>query len=99
MAVAYSLDGDKIVDLESFYDEVSAKVLPGVRWGRNLDAFNDILRGGFGTPEDGFVLRWTSFAVSRAALGPTSFETLIEIVRDHGPGGEQSGSRVELRLE
>ena len=94
-----SLDGGKIVSLDSFYDEVSAKVLPGIQWGRNLDAFNDILRGGFGTPKDGFVLLWTASAASRAALGPALFDTLVEIVRGHGSGGQQSGDRVELRLE
>jgi len=98
-AETYSLDGCKIVDLDSFYDEVSADILPGVPWGRNLDAFNDILRGGFGTPEDGFVLQWASSAVSRKALGPELFDELVEIVRDHGRGGKQSGSRIELRLE
>jgi RNAse (barnase) inhibitor barstar len=97
--IVYSLDGDKIVDLESFNDEVSSKLLPGVDWGRDRDAFNDILRGGFGTPDDGFVLEWTSSAESRAALGPALFDELIEIVQDHGVGGEQSGDRVELRLE
>jgi hypothetical protein len=35
----------------------------------NLDAFNDILRGGFGTPEHGFVLRWLRSDQSREALG------------------------------
>jgi hypothetical protein len=38
-------------------------------WHGNLDAFNDILRGGFGTPDDGFVLRWVDSARSREALG------------------------------
>jgi RNAse (barnase) inhibitor barstar len=99
MAETYSLDGGKIVDLDSFYDEVSAEILPGVQWGRNRDACDDILRGGFGTPEDGFVLQWVSSAVSREALGPELFDELVEIVRDRGPGGEQSGSRIELRLE
>ena len=42
---------------------------PGAEWGRNLDAFNDILRGGFGTPAGGFRLRWVNFQRSREALG------------------------------
>jgi hypothetical protein len=37
--------------------------------GRNLDAFNDILRGGFGTPEGGFILRWANSAISAERLG------------------------------
>lgn len=36
--------------------------------GPKLDAFNDILRGGFGTPEGGFVLRWARSEISRKNL-------------------------------
>jgi RNAse (barnase) inhibitor barstar len=69
MAKEYVLDGRKITSLEAFYDQVSSVLIPGADWGRNLDAFNDILRGGFGTPPEGFVLRWTHSATSRANLG------------------------------
>lgn len=68
MTKEYILDGSKITSLEAFYDEVSEILIPGAYWGRNLDAFNDVLRGGFGTPEGGFVLRWTHSVVSRANL-------------------------------
>jgi hypothetical protein len=30
---------------------------------------NDILRGGFGTPDDGFTLRWKNHDISRQRLG------------------------------
>ena len=63
------IDGARFNDLEGFWDEVSRQLIPGAEWGRNLDAFNDILRGGFGTPEGGFVLRWTNSERSRVALG------------------------------
>ena len=53
----YEIDGAGFSSLEGFFDEVSRKLIPHAIWGKNLDAFNDILRGGFGTPEDGFVLR------------------------------------------
>src|SRR5262245_39633780 len=48
---------------------LSQVLIPGAAWGRNLDAFNDILRGGFGTPEGGFVLQWINSALSRERLG------------------------------
>jgi hypothetical protein len=38
-------------------------------WQGNLDGFNDFLRGGFGTPDTGFVLIWRGSAVSRERLG------------------------------
>jgi hypothetical protein len=53
-----SLDGSKVNGLADFWSQVDTILEAGVFWGRNLDAFNDILRGGFGTPEDGFVVRW-----------------------------------------
>ena len=108
-------------------------LLSDYEWRENLDAFNDILRGGFGTPEDGFVLRWLNSEQSRQALGwpetisylerkltrchPTNrelvradiesakrgegqtlFELLVEIIRYHGPGGDEADSNVDLEL-
>jgi RNAse (barnase) inhibitor barstar len=64
----FEIDGASFDTLEGFYDEVGKK-LGAAPWGRNLDAFNDILRGGFGTPEGGFILRWTHSDRSRVALG------------------------------
>src|SRR5260370_39045715 len=67
--VVYEIDGRDFSTLEEFYQVVSRVLVPGAQWGQNLDAFNDILRGGFGTPEGGFVLRWKNSAVSRERLG------------------------------
>lgn len=64
----FEIDGRNFDSLDGFYDEVT-KSLGAAPWGRNLDAFNDILRGGFGTPDDGFVLRWVNSERSRVALG------------------------------
>jgi len=68
MEQEYVLNGTRITSLEAFWDHISGSVIPGAFWGRNLDAFNDILRGGFGTPDEGFTLRWTHSAVSREHL-------------------------------
>jgi RNAse (barnase) inhibitor barstar len=94
----YILDGRRFATLEEFYEEISRVLIPGAAWGRNLDAFNDILRGGFGTPDDGFRLRWKNASLSREKLGP-KFDCLIEIIADHGAGGEQAEDRVELILD
>jgi len=64
----YEIDGNDFATLEQFYDVVSGTLIPGVDWGRNLDAFNDILRGGFGTPER-FVSRWLNSRESQERLG------------------------------
>lgn len=64
-----TLDGAKMTSLNAFYEQVSQVLVPGAYWGRNLDAFNDILRGGFGTPEEGFVIRWINSDQAREHLG------------------------------
>jgi len=133
MRRTYVIDGTRFSTLEEFYDEVSRVLIPGAYWGRNLDAFNDILRSGFGTPEGGFILRWKNSQLSRRRLGyretvrqlelrlqhchpsnrarfrraledalrergPTAFDWLVEIIEDHGTGGEQAEDGVELQL-
>jgi RNAse (barnase) inhibitor barstar len=65
----YEIDGRDFATLEEFYGVVSRVLIHGAEWGHNLDAFNDILRGGFGTPEGGFILRWKNSAVSSERLG------------------------------
>jgi len=130
----YELDGSQMSTLADFYAEVSRVLIPGSDWGKNLDAFNDILRGGFGTPEGGFTIRWRSHEVSALRLaypetvrqlefrlqrchpsnrasvsadlerarrgeGPTVFDWLVEIIRKHGPGGEEASDSVLLELK
>jgi hypothetical protein len=130
----YILDGRACSTLEEFAAHFSSVVLEDYQWRGNLDAFNDILRGGFGTPEQGFVLVWRDHALSkqrlghaemtrrlesllqtchpsniphfqveladaRAGQGPTLFDLLTEIIRDHGAGGTQAEDGVELILE
>ena len=131
--MTYEIDGARFSTLEEFFEEVSRVMIPDVYWGHNLDAFNDILRGGFGTPEEGFSLVWKNSALSRERLGypetarqlqlrltrchptnreyvaedlqsamrnegPTVFDWLIEIIRRHGPGGDEEEDNVELIL-
>ena len=130
---SFEIDGENFRTLEEFFDEIGRVLVPGIEWGRNLNAFNDILRGGFGTPENGFVLRWKNSAESRSRLGlpetirqleqnlqrchpsnrafvehdldlaksgrgSTVFDWLVELIRVHGPGGEEANDRVELDL-
>ena len=65
----YEIDGTRCSTLEEFYAEISRVLIPDAKWGHNLDAFNDILRGGFGTPDEGFILRWNYADRSRTSLG------------------------------
>jgi RNAse (barnase) inhibitor barstar len=69
MKKTFTIDGKNFSTLEGFYVEISSVLIPGASWGMNLDAFNDLLRGGFGTPEDGFILVWANSGLSRDKLG------------------------------
>jgi hypothetical protein len=62
------IDGANFSNLDGFAREFT-RLLCNYTWRGNLDAFNDLLRGGFGTPETGWVLRWLNSESSRAALG------------------------------
>lgn len=65
----YEIDGLSFSTLTGFAGEFSQKLNLSSQWRGNLDAFNDILRGGFGTPAAGFVLRWKNSELSRQRLG------------------------------
>jgi RNAse (barnase) inhibitor barstar len=132
MAAVIEIDGEMFETLEGFFAHFGARA-GCAPWGMNLDAFNDVLRGGFGTPVSGFVLRWKNHILSAERLGhaetirvlkrrlgtchPTNvpsvegelaaamsgegstvFDWLIEIIRDHGPGGSESEDGVILDL-
>jgi RNAse (barnase) inhibitor barstar len=129
----YEIDGTRFSTLEEFFAETDRAMQLG-RWGHNLDAFNDVLRGGFGTPEEGFAIRWKNHSISKERLGypetvrqlrlrlerchpanretvtrclkdaeqgrnQTAFDWLVEIIRRHGPDGEEQEDRVELILD
>jgi RNAse (barnase) inhibitor barstar len=64
----YVIDGMNFSTLEGFYDEVSRVLVPDLSWGKNLDAFNDIVRG-YGTPEEGFTIIWKNSELSKSRLG------------------------------
>lgn len=68
-----TLDGTRIHDIPSFYDEINRVFMQGVDWTLrpSLDALDDLLYGGYGAL-DGDVpatLVWTHFTASREALG------------------------------
>jgi len=64
------LDGAAFSDFDGFCVEFSRSALDSrYDWRGNLDAFNDILGGGFGTPDAPWILRWKHVARSRETLG------------------------------
>jgi RNAse (barnase) inhibitor barstar len=101
----YEIDGRRFSSLEEFYDEID-RVMSLSEWGHNLDAFNDILRGGFGTPQGGFTIRWKNHSISRERLGypetvrqlslrlkrchPANRETVSQYLKDAEQGRDQT---------
>jgi RNAse (barnase) inhibitor barstar len=67
------LDGNNFSTLRSFYKAVEKALTkdPGCRIGRNLNAFNDVLRGGFGVHdyEEPILLVWLHSDKSKKDLG------------------------------
>jgi RNAse (barnase) inhibitor barstar len=68
-----TLDGTKFSTFETFFNEVENKLTQNLEWkiGRNLDAFNDILCGGFGIHDwdDYLVIKWSNSHKSQNDLG------------------------------
>jgi RNAse (barnase) inhibitor barstar len=67
----FVIDGTKISSIQGFMNAFGNSLTPETKWAlaTNLDAFNDILSGGFGTPDEGFILRWRHSELSRKLLG------------------------------
>jgi len=130
--VIVEIDGALFSTLDEFFSHFGERT-SSAPCGTSLDAFNDVLRGGFGTPEGGFILRWKNHALSQVRLGypetarvlerrltschpanvphvqqelshaqrqegTTVFDWLLEIIREHGPGGAEAEDNVLLEL-
>ncbi len=65
----YVIDGNEFSNLEEFAYHFSVVLLNDYEWRGNLDALNDILGGGFGTPDEGFILEWHNADKSKQDLG------------------------------
>lgn len=95
----YILDGEKFSNIEGFLEETARMLTDGLAWtpGRNLDAFNDLLRGGFGRHEYGepILLKWRHYEKSKKDLGHENILRIIEIILQCN----ESGHDVKLELE
>ncbi|MHC4060526.1 MAG: barstar family protein [Planctomycetota bacterium] len=78
------IDGNNFRTMNQFYKEIERNLCRNFRMGRNLDALNDVLRGGFGVfeYEEDINLIWKNSRKSRRDLGLT-FETIIEIAGEN----------------
>lgn len=80
------LDGAAFNSVDSFYSRVQEVLCPGFAWGRNQNAFNDLLCGGFGVFDvgDEVELVWRNGERSRLILGELC-DAMVEIIASHTP--------------
>lgn len=83
----YVLDGSKITDRDTFFSEVESKMTdnPGFKMGHNLDAFADVLSGGFGKhyPGEKFAVLWENYGISEKSLDPEFLLKVYKIMLDN----------------
>ncbi len=87
------IDGNNFNNIEEFYCEIDKVLTKDLEWktGHNFDAFNDLLRGGFGISEDGepLIIKWKNYKKSKKDLGNDTILTLLEIINDFNNSGHQ----------
>ncbi len=98
----FVLDGNKFNTLEGFYDEVERVLTKDLDWkiSRNLDAFNDVLRGGFGAfeYEEPIQIIWDHSDKSKSDLGyPETIKWLERKLRQCHPSNIRSVKEQLLR--
>ena len=68
--IVIEMDGTRIVDLPSFFRVIGEAINgPNGYFGENMHALSDCLRGGMGSPDELWSLRWKNSEASRRALG------------------------------
>jgi RNAse (barnase) inhibitor barstar len=76
------INGGNFSDLESFYKEIDKILTKDLEWdtGHNLNAFNDLLRGGFGVHEyeESITLIWKNISKSKTDFGLESTKKMYE---------------------
>ena len=87
----FAIDGKDFSDLKGLYNAIGKQLVENNKWGKNWNAFNDILRGGFVKTEydEPFTLTWRNANVSRNRL--EDFDSIVNLIGKH--------SHIELVLE
>lgn len=80
----FLLDGNNFSSMEGFYDEIDKLLTKNLQWktGHNLNAFNDLLRGGFGVHDysEPITIKWINYSKSKKDLGDETVLMLLEIM-------------------
>ena len=96
------IDGKNFSNQEEFYTEIDRLLTRNLDWktGHNLDAFADLLCGGFGFHEYGEKLEiiWSDAKKSKSDLGTKFFETVVEIMNESDYDFSCDLKLVDLRI-
>ena len=96
--IEITIDGNNFNNLEGFYSEIDKLLTRDLNWktGHNFDAFNDLLRGGFGVHEYGeeIIVKWINNKKSKKDLGNETILILLEIICNF----KGSGHNCKLEL-
>ena len=84
MNVEYIIDGGKFSSKNGFFNYIEENFTQGLDFkiGRNLNAFQDVLCGGFGMHayDEHIVIIWKNLAKSRERLDPDFLNAVLEIL-------------------
>ncbi|MGY0556609.1 MULTISPECIES: barstar family protein [unclassified Lysobacter] len=96
-----TIDGSRIHDIPSFYDEINRVFMTGVDWtlGHSLDALNDLLYGGYGALDGSapVTLVWTEFEKNQRDLGIEATRAFLQAKLD--VPGRYDDARIQRDLD
>lgn len=82
----FVINGNNFNDMDSFYCEIDKIFTKDINFktGHNLNAFNDLLRGGFGMHdyEEAILIKWINYEKSKKDLGIENILLILEIILD-----------------
>jgi RNAse (barnase) inhibitor barstar len=79
----FEIEGNDFGDLNSFFDAIGTQLVEKNEWGKNWNALNDILYGGFIKTEyeEPFKLIWNNSEVSKSRL--KDFHDIVDLIKKH----------------
>ncbi len=84
MTAEYIIDGAKFSTKNGFYNYIEKTFTQGLNYriGRNLNAFRDVMSGGFGMHDcdEHIIIKWKNLAKSRKRLEGWFLEAVLEFL-------------------
>ena len=80
-----------VTSMDDFYNEITRLLKLETWFGRNLMAFNDVLRGGCGEIDPaGKTFVWKGSTAARDSIGQGNWNTIMEIFHDDNNSGHEN---------